>query len=82
MCNNLHKTFKGKQMKSLLAIIFLALTAITPAQAQTGFDPANHTIEIVVPYPPGGATDKWGRVINEIFICIYMHYTLLEKCAP
>jgi tripartite-type tricarboxylate transporter receptor subunit TctC len=23
-------------------------------------------IEIIVPYPPGGATDKWGRVISEI----------------
>jgi tripartite-type tricarboxylate transporter receptor subunit TctC len=25
-------------------------------------------IEIVVPYPPGGATDKWGRVISEILL--------------
>lgn len=31
------------------------------------FNPTNKPIEIVVPYPPGGATDKWGRVIDEIF---------------
>lgn len=31
------------------------------------FSPTTRTIEIVVPYPPGGATDKWGRVIDEIF---------------
>ena len=33
-----------------------------------GFTPTTRTIEIVVPYPPGGATDKWGRTIDEIFL--------------
>jgi tripartite-type tricarboxylate transporter receptor subunit TctC len=33
-----------------------------------GFNPTAKTIEIVVPYPPGGATDKWSRTIDEIFL--------------
>jgi tripartite-type tricarboxylate transporter receptor subunit TctC len=44
----------------LLAVVSLTATA-------QSFTPANRVIEIVVPYPPGGATDKWGRTIDEIF---------------
>ena len=43
-------------------IAFLSLTATAQS-----FTPTTKTIEIVVPYPPGGATDKWGRVLDEIF---------------
>jgi tripartite-type tricarboxylate transporter receptor subunit TctC len=44
----------------LLAVVSLTATA-------QSFTPTNRVIEIVVPYPPGGATDKWGRTIDEIF---------------
>jgi tripartite-type tricarboxylate transporter receptor subunit TctC len=44
----------------LLAVLSLTATA-------QSFSPTTKTIEIVVPYPPGGATDKWGRVLDEIF---------------
>lgn len=53
-------------MKSLLASICLCFTVITSALA-ADFAPQQKNIEIVVPYPPGGATDRWGRVIQEIF---------------
>jgi len=43
-------------------IVFLSLTATAQS-----FTPTTKTIEIVVPYPPGGATDKWARVLDEIF---------------
>jgi tripartite-type tricarboxylate transporter receptor subunit TctC len=54
-------------MKSLLAGLCLCFASVTSAVAQTDFDPRHNQIEIVVPYPPGGATDKWARVVNEIF---------------
>jgi tripartite-type tricarboxylate transporter receptor subunit TctC len=44
----------------ILAVVSLTATA-------QSFTPTNKIIEIVVPYPPGGATDKWGRVLDEIF---------------
>jgi len=54
-------------MKSLLkiAVIFSALFFGATAMAQS-WAPTK-PIEIVVPYPPGGATDKLGRMISEIF---------------
>jgi tripartite-type tricarboxylate transporter receptor subunit TctC len=52
-------------------IIFSLLLAVAFANVQADqvrhFDPTTKPIEIVVPYPPGGATDKWGRVLDEIF---------------
>lgn len=53
-------------MKKLFALVCGFVLAMT-AFAEPAFDPVNRPIEIVVPYPPGGATDKWGRVISEIF---------------
>jgi tripartite-type tricarboxylate transporter receptor subunit TctC len=44
--------------------MLVALSSIASAQ---GFTPTTKNIEIVVPYPPGGATDKWARVLDEIF---------------
>lgn len=32
------------------------------------FQPTKKQIEIVVPYPPGGATDKLARIVNEVFL--------------
>jgi tripartite-type tricarboxylate transporter receptor subunit TctC len=43
----------------------LTLTSVN-VTAQS-FNPTGKIIEIVVPYPPGGATDKWARTIDEIF---------------
>jgi hypothetical protein len=48
---------------ALVSVLTLASVAVN---AQ-GFNPTGKVIEIVVPYPPGGATDKWGRVLDEIF---------------
>lgn len=53
-------------MKKLFAL-FCGLVLAISAFANPAFDPTTRPIEIVVPYPPGGATDKWGRVISEIF---------------
>ncbi|CAB4129262.1 PBP2_Bug_TTT domain containing protein [uncultured Caudovirales phage] len=51
-------------MKKLLltALMLLSLSAYA------NFDPAKHPIEIVVPYPPGGATDKLARIVDQIFV--------------
>lgn len=43
-----------KKILITLAVLFASLAAANP-------------IEIVVPYPPGGATDSLGRIVSEIF---------------
>ena len=53
-------------MKHIM-IALIILTNAVMALASGSWPAADKTIEIIVPYPPGGATDKWGRVINEIF---------------
>lgn len=52
-------------MKYIIPLL-LSMFLFPLAQASE-FDPVKNPIEIVVPYPPGGATDKWGRVISAIF---------------
>ena len=49
-----------------IALVSVLTVASVVVNAQ-GFTPTSKVIEIVVPYPPGGATDKWGRVLDEIF---------------
>lgn len=51
-------------MKKILAALALVVSVFN-INAQE-FKPTK-TIEIVVPYPPGGATDTVGRVVNDIF---------------
>jgi tripartite-type tricarboxylate transporter receptor subunit TctC len=54
-------------MKLLFKLVFMISALVfgmtTSALAWT----PTKTIEIVVPFPPGGATDKLGRMISEIF---------------
>ena len=54
-------------MKYVIMVLMLFCNLGLVAASDT-WPNANRHIEIIVPYPPGGATDKWGRVINEIFI--------------
>lgn len=49
-----------------MAVVSLLVAVCFGATAQT-FNPVSRVIEIVVPYPPGGATDRWARTIDEIF---------------
>lgn len=51
-------------LRSLITGALLALT--TALTFAAGFEPTSKPIEIVVPYPAGGATDKMGRTISEI----------------
>ena len=50
-----------------LSIILLGLFLLAGPAVATGFDPKNKPIEIIVPYPPGGANDKIARTVSEIF---------------
>src|SRR6266566_1481772 len=53
--------FDTLQRQLLLVSLFLALAAMIPnAAAQTFPD---HFIRMVVPFPPGGATDTLGRIL-------------------
>jgi len=45
----------------ILAVLSLTATA-------QSFTPTTKPVEIVVPYPPGGATDKWARVLSEMLV--------------
>lgn len=47
-------------------IIGLALTLTASFTLAAGFEPSTKPIEIIVPYPPGGATDKIGRTVSDI----------------
>ena len=51
---------------SLVLILFLFL--IQQNTRAMEFQPTKKQIEIIVPYPPGGATDKIARIVSEIFI--------------
>lgn len=52
---------------NLRAIIAGAVVALTTTLSlAAGFEPSTKPIEIIVPYPPGGATDKIGRTVSEI----------------
>lgn len=53
-------------MKKMLAIIAGLCLTVSFAFA-SDFDPVKRPIEIVVPYPPGGATDKLARVVDQMF---------------
>jgi tripartite-type tricarboxylate transporter receptor subunit TctC len=46
-----------KEMKFLATLLLLVSTALFAGQP----------VEIVVPYPAGGATDKLARIVEEIF---------------
>ena len=65
------------QVLKFVIVSTLAVMSLT-ATAQS-FTPTNRVIEIVVPYPPGGATDKWGRVLDEIFKAHGWQSTVLNK---
>jgi tripartite-type tricarboxylate transporter receptor subunit TctC len=65
-----------KITKIFFSILCVVFSINTFSQS---FDPTNQVIEIVVPYPPGGATDKWGRVIDEIFKDYGWKSTVLNK---
>lgn len=48
--------------------LLFVLLSITSALGMTEpWSPGNRPIEIVVPYPPGGATDRLARIVDQIF---------------
>lgn len=51
-------------MKKIIILIVLLLSPLLICAQE--FKPTK-TIEIIVPYPPGGATDSLGRMVNDIF---------------
>jgi tripartite-type tricarboxylate transporter receptor subunit TctC len=64
MTSPFHFLLKLGEQRALLASLFLGalLGVIAPAMAQ---DYPNKPIRLVIPYPPGGATDVIGRVMAQ-----------------
>ncbi|CAB4137981.1 PBP2_Bug_TTT domain containing protein [uncultured Caudovirales phage] len=54
-------------MNKIIAIIVAAGLTVSSAWANSSFEPTKRPIEIVVPYPPGGATDRLARIVDQIF---------------
>lgn len=52
-------------MSKYLLFVLLSITSAM-GMAET-WNPGNKPIEIVVPYPPGGATDRLARIVDQIF---------------
>lgn len=50
-------------LKKIIAVLLLTVASVT--LANTSWQPPG-PIKIIVPYAPGGSTDKWGRVISKI----------------
>ena len=50
----------------ILAFLFAVLAiAVAPAQAQTSGNFPNRHVTMIVPYPPGGPTDTYARLVAE-----------------
>jgi tripartite-type tricarboxylate transporter receptor subunit TctC len=52
-------------MSKYLLCLLLSVASVT-SMAES-WSPGNKPIEIVVPYPPGGATDRLARIVDQIF---------------
>jgi tripartite-type tricarboxylate transporter receptor subunit TctC len=57
-------------MRNYLAFLSLIVFLFLSVQntRATEFQPTKKQIEIIVPYPPGGATDRVARLVSEIFL--------------
>lgn len=53
-------------MKKLSILLCGLILSVTAVMAQS-FEPKQRSIEIVVPYPAGGATDKLARIVDQMF---------------
>jgi tripartite-type tricarboxylate transporter receptor subunit TctC len=59
----LHSTPRRKTVIAAAALAFMAGLAPLAAQAQSTYP--NKVIRLVIPYPPGGATDVIGRIVGK-----------------
>lgn len=48
-------------------LLFVLLSITSALGMAEPWSPGNRPIEIVVPYPPGGATDRLARIVDQIF---------------
>lgn len=58
-----HSTQRRKTVIAVAALTFMAGLAPLAAQAQSTYP--NKAIRLVIPYPPGGATDVIGRIVGK-----------------
>ncbi len=70
-------------MKKIVALLTLCLSVSLPASiawAESAFNP-NKSVKIVVPFPPGGGTDAFSRILGEKLSQMWKHQVIVENRA-
>jgi tripartite-type tricarboxylate transporter receptor subunit TctC len=75
----MRKLSRRSVSKGLAAVAFGALAR--PALAQGGYPASVGTIKLVVPYPPGGATDVIGRIVADRLMALWKTSVVVENIS-
>lgn len=65
-------------MKKLVALLALCIGAVSPAWADSAFSPTK-PVKIVVPFPPGGGTDAFSRILGEKLGQMWKQQVIVEN---
>ena len=65
-------------MKKLVALLALCIGAVSPAWADSAFTPTK-PVKIVVPFPPGGGTDAFSRILGEKLGQMWKQQVIVEN---
>lgn len=65
-------------MKKLVALLALCIGAVTPVWADSAFNPTK-PVKIVVPFPPGGGTDAFSRILGEKLGQMWKQQVIVEN---
>ncbi|MDO9025959.1 tripartite tricarboxylate transporter substrate binding protein [Zwartia sp.] len=65
-------------MKKLIALLALSIAAVSPVMADSAFNPTK-PVKIVVPFPPGGGTDAFSRILGEKLGQMWKQQVIVEN---
>jgi len=74
------KKISRRTLSKGLAVTALSMLA-RPAIAQGSYPAGVGTIKLVVPYPPGGATDVIGRIVADRLMALWKTSVVVENIS-